>query len=306
VTAPGIPNEFVLSTSCFGTRLRSIEDQAFAAVAMGFRKIEMGQADTPPTLNGFADSHRETGIRVTSVVSGCLKPSHERPACQLLSSSNLEEREQAIGSVRRHMQLAQKLLAPVVVLRGSSVADAKLRAEAEVLNVELHRDGLSEELAEKIRDYVHRVQKKGQRQLEHLCRSLHQLLSELPQTKLAIEPGLHIDDLLSFEAMGWVLDDLSSKGLAYWHDVGRIHMRQKSGLPGQGQWLESYGGRMVGIHLQDAADNEYQMPPGTGEVDFRLVGEYTPKTALKVLEIDQKHGRTEILGAVQFLTGKGF
>ncbi|MBM3991306.1 MAG: TIM barrel protein [Planctomycetes bacterium] len=306
MTAPGIPNEFVLSTSCFGTRLRSIEDQAFAAVAMGFRKIEMGQADTPPTLNGFADSHRETGIRVTSVVSGCLKPSHERPACQLLSSSNLEEREQAIGSVRRHMQLAQKLLAPVVVLRGSSVADAKLRAEAEVLNVELHRDGLSEELAEKIRDYVHRVQKKGQRQLEHLCRSLHQLLSELPQTKLAIEPGLHIDDLLSFEAMGWVLDDLSSKGLAYWHDVGRIHMRQKSGLPGQGQWLESYGGRMVGIHLQDAADNEYQMPPGTGEVDFRLVGEYTPKTALKVLEIDQKHGRTEILGAVQFLTGKGF
>jgi len=306
VTAPGIPNEFVLSTSCFGTRLRTIEDQAFAAVAMGFRKIEMGQADTPPTLNGFADSHRETGIRVTSVVSGCLKPSHERPACQLLSSSNADEREQAIGSVRRHMQLAQKMLAPVVVLRGNSVADAKLRAEAEVLNVELHKDGLSEELAEKIRDYVHRVQKKGQRQLEHLCRSLHQLLSEMPQTKLAIEPGLHIDDLLSFEAMGWVLDDLSSKGLAYWHDVGRIHMRQKSGLPGQGQWLEAYSGRMVGIHLQDAADNEYQMPPGTGEVDFRLVGEYTPKPALKVLEIDQKHGRTEILGAVQFLTGKGF
>ncbi|MBM3988785.1 MAG: sugar phosphate isomerase/epimerase [Planctomycetes bacterium] len=306
MTAPGIPNEFVLSTSCFGTRLRTIEDQAFAAVAMGFRKIEMGQADTPPSLNGFADSHRETGIRVTSVVSGCLKPSHERQACQLLSSFSLEEREQAIGSVRRHMHLAQKMLAPVVVLRGNSVVDAKLRAEAEVLNLELHKAGLSEELAEKIRDFVHRVQKKGQRQLEYLCRSLHQLLSEMPQTKLAIEPGLHIDDLLSFEAMGWVLDDLSSKGLAYWHDVGRIHMREKSGLPGQGHWLEAYGNRMVGIHLQDAADNEYQMPPGTGEVDFRLVGEYTSKSALKVLEIDQKHGRTEILGAVQFLTGKGF
>ena len=59
MTAPGIPNEFVLSTSCFGTRLRTIEDQAFAAVAMGFRKIELGQADTPPTLNGFADSHAD-------------------------------------------------------------------------------------------------------------------------------------------------------------------------------------------------------------------------------------------------------
>ena len=94
MTAPGIPNEFVLSTSCFGTRLRTIEDQAFAAVAMGFRKLELGCAETPPTLNGFVDSQRETGIRVTSVVSGCLKPSNERPVCQLLSSPNADEREQ--------------------------------------------------------------------------------------------------------------------------------------------------------------------------------------------------------------------
>jgi hypothetical protein len=42
VTAPGIPNNYVLSTSCFGDRLRTIEDQAFAAVAMGFRAIELG------------------------------------------------------------------------------------------------------------------------------------------------------------------------------------------------------------------------------------------------------------------------
>ncbi|MCC7013922.1 MAG: sugar phosphate isomerase/epimerase [Planctomycetes bacterium] len=306
MTAPGIPNEFVLSTSCFGTRLRTIEDQAFAAVAMGFRKIELGQCDAPPTLNGFADSQRETGIRVTSVISGCLKPATEKPACQLLASSNAEEREQALGSVRRHIQLAQKLLAPVVVLRGTSVADTKLRQEAEALNVQLSKDGLTDELAEKIREYVHRVQKKGQRQIEHLCRSLHQLLTEFPQTKLAIEPGLHIDDLLSFEAVGWVLDDLAAKGLSYWHDVGRIHMRQKAGLPGQGRWLETYANKMLGIHLQDAADDEYQLPPGAGEVDFRLVSEYTPKSALKVLEIAQKHGRTEILGAVQFLASKGF
>jgi sugar phosphate isomerase/epimerase len=306
VTAPGIPNEFVLSTSCFGTRLRTIEDQAFAAVAMGFRKLELGCAETPPTLNGFVDSQRETGIRVTSVVSGCLKPSNERPVCQLLSSPNADEREQAMGSVRRHLQLAQKLQAPAVVLRGSAVADPKLRHEAEVLNLELARDGLTDELAEKVRDFVARVQKKGQRQLEHLCRSLHQLLTEFPASKLAIEPGLQIDDLLNFEAVGWVLEDLSKRGLGYWHDVGRIHMREKAGLPGQGRWLESYAGRMVGIHLQDAADGEFQMPPGSGEVDFRLVAEYTPSTALKVLEIDQRHGRTEILGAVQFLSGKGF
>lgn len=305
VTQPGIPNEFVLSTMCFGTRLHTIEDQAFAAVAMGFRQIELGLSDAPPKLNGFEDTRRETGIRVTSLVSGCLKPTAEKPACQMLASSVADEREQALGSVRRHIQLAQRLGAPVVVLRGSSVADQKLRHEAEQLHARLVRDGLSDELAEQIRDFVHRVQRKGQRQVEHLCRSLHQLAVEFPQTRIALEPGLHIDDLLSFEVMGWVLDDLEKRGIAYWHDVGRVHIRERMGLPGQGRWLESYAARMVGIHLQDSADEQHQMPPGAGEVDFRMVAEYTPKDALKVLEIDQRHGRAQILAAVQFLRDLG-
>ncbi len=305
MTQPGIPNDFALSTTCFGTRLRTIEDQAFAAVAMGFRQIELGVCDTPPTLNGFDETRRETGVRVTSVVSGCLKPQSEKSACQMLASSNADEREQALGSVRRHIQLAQRLGAPVVVLRGSSVADGKLRHEAEQLHARLVKDGLSDELAEALRDYVTRVQRKGQRQIEHLCRSLHQLASEFPQTRIALEPGLHIDDLLSFEAMGWVLDDLEKQGLCYWHDVGRIHMRQRCGLPGQGRWLDAYAGRMVGIHLQDSAEDLHQLPPGAGEVDFKLVAEYTPKNALKVLEIDQRHGRPEILAAVQFLRDLG-
>jgi hypothetical protein len=192
------------------------------------------------------------------------------------------------------------------VLRGAALHDTKLHAESEQLSARIAREGATDELVELIRGFVQRVQKRGQRQIEHLCRSLHQVLAEFPQTKIALEPGMHIDDLLSFEAMGWVLDDLEKRGLAYWHDVGRIHARQRLGLPGQGAWLEAFAPRMLGIHLQDAAEHDIQMPPGTGEVDFRLIAEYTPSTALKVLEVDPTHGRTEILGAVQFLTDKGF
>ena len=126
MTAPGIPNELVLSTSCFGSRLDSIEDQAFAAVAMGFRQIELGLADMPPKLNGFEDTRRETGVQVTSIVAGCLKPRVERVASTLLGSCKDIEREQAILGVRRHIQLAQRMGAPVVIVRGSSVAEPKL------------------------------------------------------------------------------------------------------------------------------------------------------------------------------------
>ena len=142
--------------------------------------------------------------------------------------------------------------------------------------------------------------------MEHLCRSLHTLCSEFPETRLAVEPGEHLDDLLGFEVMGWVLDDLSKQGIGYWHDVGRVHLLERLGLPAQGQWLDKYASRMLGVHLQDAADGEAEMPPGTGQVDFRLIGEYLPEDVSQVLDVNPRHGRTEILASVQYLKDLGF
>jgi sugar phosphate isomerase/epimerase len=273
---------------------------------MGFRRIELGLTDSPVAMNGFDDTRRETGIEVTSVISGCLKPRSDKMASSLLASTQDDEREQALNSVRRHIHMARGLGSKTVVLRCNSVLDPKLNKESDDLHLELEEDGLSDELSEKIRDHVHRVQKRGQRQLDYFCRSLHTLLREFAGIQLAVEPGIHLDDLLSFEAMSWVLGDLSKHGLAYWHDVGRIHQRAHMGLPGHGDWLDAYSSRMVGVHLQDAAGEEIEMPPGKGEVDFRLLGEYVPREAARVLEINPRHGRTEILGSVQYLVDMGF
>ena len=305
MTAPGIPNDYVLSTSCFGDRLKTIEDQAFAAVAMGFRAIELGLSESPVPLTGFEDTRRETGVKLAAVVAGCLRPRVERMPCSMLSSPRDEEREQAKLSIRRHIQLAQRLGAPVVVLRGSSVADAKLHSESEDLTQRIAREGVNDELREAVRGFVGRVQKKGQRQLDHLCRSLHALRQEFPETQLALAPGAHLDDLLSFEGMGWVLDDLAKQGLGYWHDVGKVHLGERIGLASQGNWLDTYAPRMVGIHLQDAAEQESEMPPGLGEVDFKLVAGYLSSGATRVVEINPRHGRAEVLASVQFLHSHG-
>lgn len=307
MTQPGIPNDFVFSTSCFGPRLRTIEDQAFSAVAMGFRRLELGLTDVPPALSGWDESSRETGIRVDSVIVGALKPRSEVMTGSFLGSSNSDKRELALNSTRRHIKLAQQLGAPVVVVRGCAVEDAKLAQRAVDLGNELDRAGEDEleDVQERIRDLVLRVQTKGQRQLEHFCRSLHTLRTELPETLLAIEPGQHFNDLLNFEAMQWALDDLAGQHVGYWHDTGRIHERGLAGLPGQGAWLDAFSSRMLGCHLQDASAEEAEMPPGTGEVDFKLVAEYVPTGASRVLEMHPRHGRGQILAAVSFLLGAG-
>jgi sugar phosphate isomerase/epimerase len=306
LTQPGIPNEFALSTTCYGSRLRTIEDQAFAAVAMGFRRIEIGLLDVPVALNGFEDSRRETGIAVRSMVAGCLDPRSEHMSGTKLGSLKEDSRECAINSLRRHIRLAQRYGCPVVVIRGCEVEDRALRDEAERLQARLSREGQSDGLKETLNEFGGRVQKKGQRQVEHLCRSLHALLAEFPETRLAIEAGASLMDLLSFESVGWVLEDLGKRGLSYWHDTGRIHLLERAGLSAQGQWLDAYADKMLGVHLQDAAENTAEMPPGLGEVDFKLIAGYLPRTAERVLEINPRHGRAEILAAVQFLVDQGF
>ncbi len=305
MTAPGIPNELVLSTSCFGSRLQSIEDQAFAAVAMGFRKLELGLSESPVDLEGFEETQRETGIVVTSVVSGCLKSRAPRMASTMLGHPDPDLREQALNSVRRHIRLAQAHGAPIVVLRGCSTVGHQRRQEALGLQARRIRNGLDEDLREEIISFAQTVQTEAQPQIVHLCRSLHVLMHEYPETRIALEPGEVLDDVLGFEAMGWVLSDLDRPTLGYWHDVGRLDQRERAGLPSQARWLDMFATRMFGVHLQDACDDESEMPPGSGEVDFRMIAEYVPKGVPRVIEISPSHGRAEILQSVRFLIDHG-
>jgi sugar phosphate isomerase/epimerase len=304
VTTPGIPNDYSLSTTCFGTRLSSIQDQIFAAVGMGFRRLELGLHESPPSMDGLDESRRETGVTIPSMVVGCRDPLNGSMAVERLGSLVPEECERALNSVRRHVRLAQRWGCNTIVVRGAKVEDPQQKREAEALNARIARGNENGTLAEDVQGYVKRMQRKAYKQIEQFCRSLHLLAQESPTTVFAVEPGKEIDDLLGFDAMGWVLDDLAS--LKYWHDVGSIHQRARVGLTPQGQWLDAFSPRMLGVHLQDASSEEAEMPIGTGEVDFKLVAEYLPKDAERVLEIGPRHGRAEILASVQYLLDHGF
>ena len=304
MTTPGIPNEYSLSTTCFGTRLPSIQDQIFAAVGMGFRRIELGLHEAPPSMDGLEESRRETGVTIPSMVVGCRDPQNGMMAVERLGSLQPEECERAMNSVRRHVRLAQRWGCNTVVVRGAKAENSEIRQEAERLTQRMARSDENGELCEDVQSFVKRMQRKAAKQVEQFCRSLHTLAQESPTTVFAVEPGREIDDLIGYEVMGWVLDDLP--GLRYWHDIGSVHQRERYGLTPHGQWLDGYSQRMLGVHLQDASAEEGQLPIGAGEVDFKLLGEYLPKDAERVLEIGSSHGRAEILASVQYLMDNGF
>lgn len=272
---------------------------------MGFRRIELGLSENPVALNGFEDSRRETGISVPSLVAGCLNPLAENMSGTQLGSTSLELRERALNSVRRHVRVAEEYACPIVILRGCEVEDPALGERAKELQRRIESENLEDGVGQDVRDFVAEVQQKGQPQIEHLCRSIHTLSNEFEDVRFVIEPGQHFNDILNFEAVGWTLDDLSRQGLGYWHDTGRVHLRERAGLPAQEAWLDAYAPRMLGVHLQDATQNEAEIPPGMGEVDFGAVAAHLTKETERVLEINSRHGRAEILAAINFLVGLG-
>ena len=209
-----------------------------------------------------------------------------------------------MNSVRRHVRLALSWGCNTIVVRGTKAEDPALRKEADGLEQRIARGGENGELKEDAQAFVKRMQRKAYKQVEQFCRSLHTLSQESPMVQFAVEPGREIDDLIGFEAMGWVLDDLPN--LKYWHDVGSLYQRERIGLTPQGQWLDIYASRMLGVHIQDASAEEAELPVGVGEVDFKLLSEYLPSSAERVLEIGSRHVRAEILASVQFLLDHGF
>ena len=309
MATPSIPNDYTLSTTCFGDRLSKIEDQVFTAAAMGFRHLELGLSSSPVTMDGLCEVRGETNSTLVSMVAGCRDTRTNDMVVRKLASEDEGERARALNSMRRHLRLAEVWQCPRVVIRGTRIGDPELGRKADELATRVLKEGLGEDgadgpMAKEIQAMAAEVHVHGQKQLEHLCRGLHTLSKEVPDLIFCIEPGAHLDDLLNIESMGWLLDDLP--GLAYWHDVGRIHLRERQGLPTQGDWLDRFGSRMAGIHLQDASATDHELPIGLGEVDFKLVAEYTPKNAAHVLEIEASHGRAEILSSVQALINLGF
>jgi len=308
MATPSIPNEFTLSTTCFGDRLGKIEDQIFTAVAMGFRSIELGLTETPVTMDGLCDARSETSTELVSMIAGCRDNHNGEMIVWKLASADDTERERALNSLRRHLRLAETFACPKLVVRGTRIGDDGLKVKAEALEGRVASEGLGAhgaegKLAVEIRGLADEIQAKGQAQIEHLCRGLHTLKKEFPDVNLCVEAGARLDDLLGIEAMGWVLGDLPE--LCYWHDAGVIHQRERQGLPGQGDWLDRFSGRMGGMHLQDADGDKCELPVGLGEIDFKLIAEYAPKEALRVIEIGPRHGRAEILASVAALMSLG-
>ena len=114
----------------------------------------------------------------------------------------------------------------------------------------------------------------------------------------------HIWSLGDPAALEAVFEDLPRTRLGYWHDTAVAARRQELLGEEQGQALDKFSKLLCGISLGDSANGGVYLSPGTGGVDYPLLGSYVLRSGQPLpaaVELDPGVDPGEIPGAHAFL-----
>lgn len=125
----------------------------------------------------------------------------------------------------------------------------------------------------------------AERQLEQVARFLHAVRQAAPALQLAVVAEEHPASILNPSRLRMLWQDAGLPEIRYWHDAGRVQTRAALGLESPGDWLDVAAAQICGSTLCDWADGEDLRLPGSGVVDFRLLGEYLPRQAKRVVHV---------------------
>jgi sugar phosphate isomerase/epimerase len=219
-----------------------------------------------------------------------------------LASAKEGERELALQAVRHAVAIARTLGRPLVVLEPGVVP---MLGEIEC-----------EDLGDVGYSWTHErahallARRKAGRNaaLDRVCRELFGLVRAFPDIEFSLCGGRSLRALADRSTLQDLYEDLRSIRLGYWHDVAVCARREQVLGEAPGDWLEAFGNRCTGFSLGDASADGMYLPPGSGGVDYGLVGSYVPRSGRPtpcVWELDPSVPPSELSGMRSFLDKHG-
>ncbi|MBL9078133.1 MAG: hypothetical protein JNL08_11550 [Planctomycetes bacterium] len=135
--------------------------------------------------------------------------------------------------------------------------------------------------------------------LDRVCRNLFALSRALPEHRFCLSAGRSLLAVADRATLQDIFEDLGSLPLGYWHDAAVCARRQELLGEAQGEWLEAFGNRCMGIGLGDSSGEGLYQPPGSGGVDYALLASYVRRPGTPtpvVLELDPAVPASELPG----------
>jgi sugar phosphate isomerase/epimerase len=219
----------------------------------------------------------------------------------LLSSSDPEERRNAIRFTTKSIEHAGKLGAAAVVLHCGAV---EMDHQMKLLYQYLSSNQLaSEEAHTFISDKLRERDGRKPEHLENLLNSLDHLLpvAEKQGVMLGLENRYHYHELPGLDDFGAIFANFRGAPIGYWHDTGHAHVNEALGLIPKGSLLRSYSDQLIGIHLHDAVGLDDHIPPGSGEIDFKALKPFLKTDTIKVIELKPGIPESKVNKGIRFI-----
>lgn len=219
-----------------------------------------------------------------------------------LAAAKEGERDVAVQAVRQAVAIARVLGSRQIVLDLGTVP-----VVGEVADDDLGDPGIAW-TAERAQALLARRKVARNAALDRVCRVVFGLCREFADFRFSLCTGRSLLSIADRAALQDVYEDLASLELGYWHDAALCARRQQVLGEPQGEWLEAFGNRLVGMGLGDSSSEGLYQPPGSGGVDYALVASYvrrsgTPTPA--VLDLDPAVPASELPGIRSCLAKHG-
>jgi sugar phosphate isomerase/epimerase len=256
---------------------------------LGFDLIELGHGIRMSLMPGIQEMFDAGQIRFSSLHNFCPLPVEvmvASPDCYKFSAVSPEERERAVRQTFQTIDFAARLNAPFVVLHLGRVNMPSITDRL----IKLAKTGkyLSRRY---VRLKVRAVQKREKIASPYLQRAkdcLRQIIDYAAgkNVRLGLEARRGYEEIPTERELPWLLDEMNSPQLGYWHDFGHAQIKENLAFLDHGEWLRAIGPRTFGCHVQDciwpAQDHQ---PPFAGNIDLQKLVPLLPTNCLFVWEM---------------------
>jgi sugar phosphate isomerase/epimerase len=285
------------------------EDIMSQILDMGFAAIELDYYLTGAVVNGLNEL-LDNALQVVSVHNFCPIPNilpKEMAGSDafLLSSFDREEREMAVEYTIKTLELADSFETRIVICHFGHV---DMDDPTENL-IELYDRGEKESddfesLLQKARE---EREAKRQKNLDAVFFSLDKLIrrAEKLDISIGVENRREFRQIPGLDEIGIIVSEFRGANIGYWHNTGYAQIHDNLDIASHEDFLRQYSDNMIGIHIHDIKSNVVHLAPGMGDLDFKMVSEYLPKDAVRVLQLTSKATSEEIMEGLSHLEELG-
>lgn len=280
--------------------LREIRD-------LGFEYAELSHGTRISLLPGILEAVTAGEIRISSLHNFCPLPmgvNSAAPNLYQFSSERQRERELAERYTLKTIEFADRVKAPVVVLHLGSI---DMKDYTDRLMALLQR---GEKESSKYERLCAEADEKREAKKEPFMERVKECLKKvLPEAEargitLGAENREALEELPLESDFRFLLRELNSPRMRYWHDTGHAQIKENLGFTPHVMHLESMQEQLFGFHIHDVQfPGRDHCPPGTGTIDFAALKPLVKPEHVKVFEFSPSLTPDQVRAGVEHIKG---